>query len=155
MWLPQVGTWRRIGVTSRAVTEECYSIAQVDWTLRWINRVLMKQKHVKITPRSIQCFNTCGFLCRNSLHLYISLCCVTWAEGRPEELGYHNITVKYYILFLMTAKHRITITKRSQWWLVWNCFRHWVCIISVCGLVLFCFINCSLIFVPLPKYHCD
>lgn len=56
------GYGRRRGVTSGAVTEECCSkeqrhtstfTAQVYWTLRWINTVLMKQKHVKITPCSI------------------------------------------------------------------------------------------------------
>ena len=66
----------------------------------------------KLPPRSIWCFNTCGLLC--CLHLYVSLCRVSQAEGRPEELGYHNIAVKYYISFLMTAKHRITITKASR-----------------------------------------
>lgn len=37
--------------------------------------------------------------------------CRSQDEGRPEELDYHNISVKYYILFLMTAKHRFTITE--------------------------------------------
>ena len=117
-------------------------MVQVYRTLSWINAALMKQKHVRITLCSIECFNTCGFLCR--LHLCVSLCCFSQAESGPEELGYHNITVKYYISFLMTAKNRNALTKGSQWWLVCKaktyCFRHWVRSGSVCGLVLFCFI---------------
>lgn len=122
LWLPQVGTWRGRGVTSRAVMEECpiyprsqHRCTQMEYS---VNETKTCQNYPHPPPPHSMCFNTCGFLC--CLHLHVSLCCVSQAQGRPEELSYHNISVKYYILFLMTAMHRITITKGWQWWLVWK-----------------------------------
>lgn len=123
--------------------------AQVYWTLRWINTVLMKQKHVRITQHALYCFNTCGFLCY--LHLYVSLRCVSHNEGRPEELSYQNICVKYYIWFLMAAKSRMRTTKGSERWLVWktkHIVSEKVSANDLCVVQNFsCFINCGVVYV--------
>lgn len=114
--------------------------AQVYWTLRWINTVLMKEKHVKITQRAMECFNTCGFL--RCLHLLVSLCCISHAEGQAGGIGLskHLAEILHFVPDDCKAQDYnygiigVIIMEDKTF-----CFKRRVCIRSVCGLVLFLF----------------
>lgn len=89
----------------------------------------------------MECFNTCGLL--GCLHLYVSLCCVSHAEGQTQGIRLSLQYGEIIHLFPDDCKAQnynyngiIVISMEDKTY----CPRHWVSIISVCGLIV-CLIN--------------